>query len=152
MDELTASEARALLASEKVAHIATAAGGEPYVTPISFVIQGDELVFRTVPGRRLDAISVNPRVCIEASTTDEVGNWKSVLVFGDAYFVADADREAEAVAALLEKYSDAAESLLSMAPARPFDPQPVLVAVPLADISGRSSGTGLNPRTRPGRL
>ena len=152
MEELSRAEALELLESERVAHVATAAGGEPYVTPISFVIIGDELLFRTAPGRRLDAITANPRVCIEASRTDEVGNWKSVLAFGDAYVADDPHREVDVVAALLEKYADAAESLLASSPTRPFDPQPVLVAVPLTEVTGRTSGSGLNPRTRPGRL
>ncbi len=152
MDELTREEATELLRSEMVAHVATAADGEPYVTPTSFVVIGDELCFRTGPGRRLDALAANPRVCIEASRTDEAGNWESVLMWGEARVVDDPNREADVVTALLEKYHDAAESLLSLSPARPFDPQPVLVVVPLSEISGRTSGRGFSPRTRPGRL
>ncbi len=152
MDELTAEEARELLRTEMVAHVATAVDGEPYVTPISFVVIGDELLFRTAPGRRLDAITANQRVCVEASRIDQAGNWESVLVWGDAYVADDPNREADVVAALLEKYHGAAESLLSLAPARPFDQQTVLVAVPMSEVSGRTSGRGLNPRARPGRL
>ncbi len=152
MDELSREQAVAVLEAEAVAHVATAVGGEPYVTPISFVVLGDELMFRTTPGRRLDAVKQNPRVCVEASRVDEAGNWESVLVFGDARILDDPNREADVVAALLAKYHEASEGLFSMGGGRPFDPQPVVVAVPLTEVSGRSSGGGLNPRTRPGRL
>ncbi len=152
MEELSRDRAVELLTSEAVAHVATAAGGEPYVTPISFVVLGDELLFRTTSGRRLDALKANPRVCIEASRTDEDGSWESVLVWGDARIVDDPYREADVVAALLAKYHQASEGLFSTGGGRPFDPKPVVVAVPLSEVSGRSSGAGLNPRTRPGRL
>ncbi len=152
MDEMSREQAVALLEAEQVAHVATAAGGEPYVTPISFVLLQDELLFRTVPGRRLDALKQSPRVCVEASRVDEAGNWESVLVFGDARVIDDPNREADVIAALLAKYHGASEGLFSLGGGRPFDPVPVVVAVPLAEVTGRTSGGGLNPRTRPGRL
>ncbi len=150
MEELSRERAVGLLTSEAVAHVATA--GDPYVTPISFVVLGDELYFRTVPGRRLDAIKQDPRVCVEASHVDEAGNWESVLVFGAARLVDDPNREADVIAALLAKYHGASQGLFSLGGGRPFDPQPVAVAVPLTEVTGRSSGGGLSPRTRPGRL
>ncbi len=152
MDELTREQAIDLLQSEAVAHVATAVDGQPYVTPISYVVLGDELLFRTVPGRRLDSIDRNPRVCVEASRLDEAGNWESVVVFGEARRLEDPQRQADVIAALLAKYHDASEGLLSMGGGRPFDPQPVVVAVPLTEVTGRTSGGGLSPRTRPGRL
>lgn len=152
MDELNRSEALELLAELRVGHVATAAGGEPYVTPISYVVLGDELFFRTLPGRRLDALRANPRLCVEASRADDDGNWESVVAWGDAYEVPDPHREADVVEALLAKYHDSTDSLLSFGQARPFDPKPLVVGVPLDTISGRTSGRGLTPRTRPGRL
>ncbi len=151
MDEMSRAEAVAFLEAEAVAHVGTAVGGEPYVTPISFVVAGDEIVFRTVPGRRLDSMRTNPRVCIEVSRVDETGNWRSVLVWGDAYVIEDPNREADAVAALLAKYHES-QGLLSVSGGRPFDPGPVVVAVPIETITGRTSGRGFSQRTRPGRL
>ncbi len=151
MDELSRADSLALLADEKVAHVATAVDGVPYVTPISFVVLYEEIHFRTVPGRRLEELRANPRVCIEVSRTDEEGGWQSVLVWGDAYEVDDANREADVVAALLAKYHDGA-GLFSVPASRPFDPRPLVVAVPIAEITGRTSGRGFTPGTRPGRL
>lgn len=122
------------------------------MTPISYVLLGEELFFRTLPGRRLEALRSNPRVCVEASRSDEDGNWESVIAWGSAYEVDDAYKAADVVAALLAKYHDSTDSLLSFGQARPMDPQPLVVGVPLDAISGRTSGRGLSPRTRPGRL
>ena len=51
-----------------------------YVTPMSFVLMGDEGCSRTKPGRRFEAIESNPMVCIEVSRFDEsTGDWVSVV-------------------------------------------------------------------------
>jgi hypothetical protein len=48
---------------------------------MSFVVDGDRILFRTKPGRRYEAILENPDVSIEASTFDnETGEWSSVFV------------------------------------------------------------------------
>lgn len=152
MDELTRAEALELLAALDVGHVGTAAGGEPYVTPISYIVIGDEVLFRTLPGRRLDALRVNPRVCLEASRSDEDGNWESVIAWGAARELDDPNREADVVSALLSKYHDSSDGLLSFGSSRPFDPSPLVIAVLIDEISGRTSGRGFSPRTRPGRL
>lgn len=152
MNELTPAECRLLLGSLEVVHIAVVtADGDPYVTPISFVLDGNRLAFRTVPGRRLDAIRSHPRVCIEASRVDDLGNWESVVAWGSAAVVEDAGDEAAVVGALFDKYHGRAESLFSY-PAPASSGSPVTVAVELTEMSGRHSGRGSAPRTRPGRL
>ncbi len=152
MDEMNSVEAAAKLESFDVAHIGTAAEGVPYVTPISFVVLGNELLFRTAGGKRMRAIRSHPLVCVEASRWNPDGNWESVIATGEAYVVDDPHREADVVAALLDKYRDATESALAHAGPSPLASPPITVAVPLTEITGRTSGSGLNPRSRPGRL
>lgn len=152
MDDLTTERAKELLETLATGHLGTVLDGDPYVTPISYVVIGEEVLFRTMPGDRLRAITSHPQVCLEASESDFDGNWESVIITGAAYIVEDANRQADVVAALLRKYQADTESLLSFGAGRPFDPEPAVVAVPIATISGRSSGGGLKPRTRPGRL
>ena len=67
-------EARALLASARVARLATAdAEGRPHLVPITFAVDGDDIVTavdhkpkRTSGLRRLANIEVNPRVSVLA--------------------------------------------------------------------------------------
>src|SRR5690554_856039 len=86
MQPLTRVQALDLLTAAPVAHIGVISNGEPYVTPISFVVTGNLIALRTVPGRRLEAIRENPRVCIEASEFDPTsGEWARATVWGSAH-------------------------------------------------------------------
>ncbi|MCU0282008.1 MAG: pyridoxamine 5'-phosphate oxidase family protein [Acidimicrobiia bacterium] len=150
MIELTPGECRAVLEAGRVAHIAQIDGGEPYVTPMSFVVLGGDLVFRTGAGRRLAALRSDPRVCVEVSRPREDAGWESVLVWGRARLVDDPRLEAEAVAALLAKYHT--ESALGFSAPAVYPEERPVVAITPEKITGRASGGGLSAATRPGRL
>jgi nitroimidazol reductase NimA-like FMN-containing flavoprotein (pyridoxamine 5'-phosphate oxidase superfamily) len=153
VNELTAAQCWGLLGSADVATIAVIDDDEPYATPMSFVQRDDMILFRTGPGRRLEAIRNHPRVSLNLYDVDaETGDWHSVNVWGDAEIVHDDDLEADVIAMFLDKY-------------RPFEGPPaswgapelipgtaVVVRVTIDAISGRSSGSDFGPRTRPGRL
>lgn len=152
MEDLSAAEAQKLLETEDVAHIAVSSEGEPYVTPISYVLAEGELLFRTGPGRRLDAIGETPRVCVEVTRYDrDSGDWQSVIAWGEAYLVSEELRSAETVSRLLSKYRHVMGDPLGFGAGMPLS-ESVVVAVRLDRISGRSSGSFLGPKSRPGRL
>lgn len=153
MDELSREEALAILADAPVAHIAMISAGAPYVTPMSFVMDEDTILFRTTAGRKLDALRVDPRVCIEASKFDhESGEWASVIVTGVAIEVDDPKRGERTVELLYKKYSDVLGDPLSRGGLQPITGLPHVVEVDIEEVSGMSSGGGFRRRTRPGRL
>lgn len=150
MDVLSDRECYELLARAAVAHIAVVSDGEPYVTPISFVMGHGEVAFRTVRGRRVAALVDVPRVCLEVSEFDErSGDWRSVIVFGRASVVHDEATAQAVVAGLLKKYRTAVD---------PFGPvsvpggDPVVVRIEIDSITGRRASSFFSTRTRPGRL
>lgn len=68
MDPLARDEALRLLAEEQVAHIGFISEGSPYVTPMPFVVdEGRIVLFRTTGGKKLEALRLEPSVCIEVS-------------------------------------------------------------------------------------
>lgn len=151
MQDLTTDQARQLLSEAMVAHLAVIDEGEPYVTPISFVIVDDAVCVRTGPGRRVDAIAASPRVCVEASEFEvDSGNWRSVIAWGEAELLEDDTETRDIVLALMEKYRSAIGSPLS--PGGAFPETGVIIRIPIERISGRASGSFFSVRTRPGRL
>lgn len=153
MDALTTEETMEILETEPVAHLGTIVDGKPYVTPMSFVVDGDEILFRTMEGKKVDGIRSNPSVCVEVSHFDEEsGSWVSVIARGTATFVEDPGTRQKTVASLFAKYEDVMGSPLSGGGLVPLGGQPAVVAVKIEEISGMSSGRGIHARTRPGRL
>ena len=150
MMELTPDNCWDIIHDERVAHLAQIDDGEPYVTPLSYVIHDGDFLFRTAAGRRVDALRHNPRVCVEISRGKPDGGWESVVFWGDARFVDDPSTEANIVGALLAKYHS--ESVLGFSSPSIFPEERYLIAITPERLSGRASGGGLSTETRPGRL
>lgn len=153
MEPMTEGEALEFLSGAMVAHIGVVSDGEPYVTPMSFVVDGRRILFRTKPGKRLEAIGTDPVVSIEVSKFDETtGVWVSVVVKGRAVERVDDETAARAVELLLEKYKAVLGSPFGHGGLQPMATFPHVVEVPIEVITGMTSGSGFSFRTRPGRL
>ena len=153
MEPLAPEKARSLLETAMVGHLGVVADGEPYVTPISFVVDGNRILFRTKVGRKLAAIDQSPRVCLEICHVDEEsGDWESVLVTGSAQAVDDRPTGELTVHLLYEKYSRWLGSPLDRGGLQTLPGWPQVVAIEIDSISGVSSHDGFSSRTRPGRL
>ena len=153
MEPISDEEAIEFLRDAMVAHLGVVHDGEPYVTPMSFVVDGRRLLFRTKPGKRFEAIEENPRVCVEVSRFDDVsGDWVSVVVKGNAVERTDEPTTSRAVELLLEKYASVLGSPLSTGGLQPMASFPHVLEVSIDEITGLTSGRGFSYRTRPGRL
>lgn len=153
MEPIDQTEAMQFLTESMVAHIGVVTDGEPYVTPMSFVVDENRILFRTKPGKRFEAIDANPAVCIEVSHFDETtGDWISVIVRGKAKERADDETTSRAIGLLLEKYEAVVGTPLGHGGLQPMATFPHVIEVPIDEISGMTSGRGFSYRTRPGRL
>lgn len=154
MEELSQERCRQLLDEEAVGHLGVVTDGDPYVSPISYVVVEGRICFRTASGQRMNALREHPRVCVEVSRFDlGSGDWESVIVWGDAVEVEEDDLAQRIVSALLSKYKDVIGSPLSPGSGGFGVTQAgILMAVPIDVMTGRSSGSFFHIRTRPGRL
>ena len=153
MDALSREEAIAVLEEAPVAHLGLIDGGQPYVTPMSFVLDGERILFRTMAGKKLDALRENPSVCIEASRYDEeTGDWVSVIVTGTARETDEESLKTEVISGLFRKYDKVIGSPLARGGMQPLEGLPHVLVVEIDEISGMASGRGWSRRTRPGRL
>ncbi len=153
MESITVEQAKRFLEESLVAHIGVISEGDPYVTPMSFVMDSDRILFRTKPGKRYEAMLENPVVSIEASTFDnETGDWTSVIVRGRAAEAGDDATITLTVQLLYQKYGTVLGSPLSRGEIQPMASFPHVVQVTIDEITGMTSGGGFAIRTRPGRL
>lgn len=153
MEPITREEALAILKGSPVAHIGVIWNEEPYVAPMSYVVDGNRILFRTMAGKKLEAMRANPTVCIEVSRyDDETGDWVSVIVRGTAREAEDDHTGDTTVTLLLEKYRHVIGSPLSPGGIQPITGLPYVVEVIIEDVTGMSSGRGWAHRTKPGRL
>ncbi|MEE9176936.1 MAG: pyridoxamine 5'-phosphate oxidase family protein [Acidimicrobiia bacterium] len=153
MEPITKARAHEFLEAALVAHIGVVVEGEPYVTPMSFIIHEGRILFRTKPGRRLEGIKTNPVVSIETSTFDETsGDWTSVIVKGNATIEKDDVVVQATLTGLYDKYREILGTPLGRGGIQPIASFPNVVTVEILEISGMSSSGPFSMRTRPGRL
>jgi nitroimidazol reductase NimA-like FMN-containing flavoprotein (pyridoxamine 5'-phosphate oxidase superfamily) len=153
VEPISDEEALQLLAEAWVAHIGVVDDDKPYVTPMSFVLDGRRLLFRTKPGKRFEAIGDNPNVCVEVSRFDEdTGDWVSVVITGTARELTDEATTSRTVELLFNKYEAFLGSPLGHGGLQPMASFPHVIEVTIEEITGMSSGRGFGFRTRPGRL
>ena len=83
-----------LLGSVPLGRLGFVAGGEVVILPVNFVVDGQDVVFRTAAGSKLSAVEVGHYVGFEADSYDATtGTGWSVVVNGLAEIV-ESDEEA----------------------------------------------------------
>jgi uncharacterized protein len=92
-------------------------GDRPYVVPLNFAREGDDLWFHAAKaGHKLDCLRAAPAVCVEVDTfirlctgpracDDWSSSYESVIGFGTAAIVEDPDAKLRGLRALMRKYS-----------------------------------------------
>lgn len=135
-----------ILARASVCRIAMADGGEPYVVPVLFAMDGETLLFHSAPsGRKIDMLQKNNRVCFVVDVPGGVVEgqsfcswsmkYKSVIGFGRASFLDTPEQKDRALAILVKKYSG--EDTFSCAPEALDDVR--VIAVKIESVTGKKS-------------
>ncbi|PWC06003.1 hypothetical protein DF223_13260 [Mycetocola zhujimingii] len=81
--ELTEEHSMQLVADALVGRIVTAVGSVASIHPVSHTVVDGSIYFRTIPGDKLAALTVNAAVLFEADEIGEGSAW-SVIVHGRA--------------------------------------------------------------------
>jgi len=80
--EMSGKECRDLLARQGGGRLACARDNQPYIVPIYFTAEGDNLYCFATLGQKIEWMRLNPLVCIQADEIRSPSEWQSVVVFG----------------------------------------------------------------------
>jgi nitroimidazol reductase NimA-like FMN-containing flavoprotein (pyridoxamine 5'-phosphate oxidase superfamily) len=97
---LSQEEARALLTASRVGRLGCVYEGGPYVVPINYVLDGENIYTHSLPGRKLEALRANPRACLQVDEVIDAYHWRSAIAFGAYEEVTDPTERDRAVRAL----------------------------------------------------
>src|SRR2546423_2032950 len=79
---LSKDESYALLRGSRLARLGCIAEGYPYVVPVNYVFDGEAALVHSLPGRKIEAMRADPRVCLQVDDIEDHMRWKSVLAYG----------------------------------------------------------------------
>src|SRR5689334_23406956 len=101
LHELSREECLGLLARTGIGRVVFTEAALPAAHPVAFLLDGEEVVFRTAGGGKLAAATTGRVVAFEADEVDLASRsgW-SVLGVGEAYEITDPDRLVDLAARL----------------------------------------------------
>jgi nitroimidazol reductase NimA-like FMN-containing flavoprotein (pyridoxamine 5'-phosphate oxidase superfamily) len=97
IQEMTNSEIDEVLAQVGYGHLACARNNRPYVVPIHYAYDKLKIYIYTTDGKKTDIIRDNPQVCLQVEQVVDNGDWRSVIVDGEAERVTDREERENAI-------------------------------------------------------
>jgi nitroimidazol reductase NimA-like FMN-containing flavoprotein (pyridoxamine 5'-phosphate oxidase superfamily) len=76
------TDALAILREGTLGRLGCIVSGWPYVVPVNYFFDGKDIYIHTLPGKKLDALRDNPRVCFQVDEIKDSYNWRSVIAYG----------------------------------------------------------------------
>lgn len=139
ISRMNAEQSYALLRGGRVAHLGLVERGGPYVVPVNYVFDGEYFYFHTLPGRKVNAMRADPRVCVQVDEVRGDFCWKSVVAFGRAEELTGPDARAHALSMLLAIFPHLTpvESLIAGDAAAP---RPLTFRIRLEHVTGLGEG------------
>jgi nitroimidazol reductase NimA-like FMN-containing flavoprotein (pyridoxamine 5'-phosphate oxidase superfamily) len=109
------AELRRILREARVCRLAMSDAGGPYLVPLTFALDGDDLILHSArAGRKIEALRRSPAVCFEVEEGVEVApaatacdfsmRFRTVIGFGDVEFVEDRAERARLLALFAPRY------------------------------------------------
>jgi len=96
------TEAMALLHAGSFGRLGCISADSPYVVPVNYFFDGEDIYIHSLPGKKIDALRSNPRTCLQVDDIKNPYTWRSVIAYGTFEEIAD---EAERRRALARLYS-----------------------------------------------
>ncbi len=140
------AEIKAVIKKANVCRLGMVSGNKPYIVPLCFGYSGGVLYFHgSLKGRKIDLILENPNVCFEFDLLTETVKsenacewsmrYQSVIGFGKAFFIEDAEAKRNAISIIMGQYSDRSfefpENMLKAT---------AVIKVEIESLTGKQSG------------
>lgn len=92
-----------ILHHQIIGHIACHANELTYIVPISYAYDNGCVYAHTHEGMKINMMRQNPKVCFEVYRMENMGNWQSVIAWGNFEEITDKNERAAALNILLKR-------------------------------------------------
>jgi uncharacterized protein len=79
---LKESDSLAILERSSLGRLGCVDQNAPYVVPLNYFFDGKDIYIHSLPGRKIDAMRANSRVCLQVDEITDAFHWRSVIAFG----------------------------------------------------------------------
>lgn len=96
-------EMLALLLRVGFGHLGCTRDNHPYVVPMHYAYDSQDLYFFTTEGTKTDFMSANSEICFQVEEVTNPRRWRSVMVFGQAKRITKPDEMKTALDLIFER-------------------------------------------------
>ena len=104
ISEIGYRESRELLRNQNIGRLGCCRGSMPYVIPVNYFFDGEDIYIHSMPGRKIQIMRANPHVCLHVDEIEDTFNWLSVIAFGLFEEVYDTTERDRILAAMFQKF------------------------------------------------
>ncbi len=80
--ELNKEQINNLLSSQMIGRIACCDLHKPYIVPIAYAFDGNDIYCQTTEGKKVQYMRQNPNICFQVDFSHHFSHWQSVVVYG----------------------------------------------------------------------
>lgn len=80
--ELNEVQINNVLTSQVFGNLACTNTRYPYITPITYIFDGNFIFCQSLEGKKIDIMRKNPNVCFQVDLVIDMNNWQSVIIYG----------------------------------------------------------------------
>ncbi|RDJ03777.1 pyridoxamine 5'-phosphate oxidase family protein [Rhizobium grahamii] len=88
---MTHHECLEMLKASHYGHLACCHNSQPYVVPVYFAFEASVAYSFSMPGRKVEWMRENPKVCLQVEERQLKGSWRSVVLHGEFQELPDND-------------------------------------------------------------
>lgn len=101
---LSEAEAHELIGAGRIGHLGCIVKGEPYVVPINYLVEDGVIYSHSLPGRKIRALRIHPRACLQVEQIRDDFHWRSAIAFGHFGEIQDELERAQVLRKLLTHF------------------------------------------------
>ena len=101
--DMSGGEMTALLSRAAYGHLGVARDGHPYVVPMHYAFDGEDIYFFTTEGTKTEFIEANHEVCFQVEEVADASRWRSVMLTGRAKRLAKSEEVERAMQLITER-------------------------------------------------
>ena len=103
LGELTEFEIEDMLKQQVTGRIGCHADDITYIVPINYVYKDGYVYGHSGPGKKIEMLRKNPKVCFQIDQVDSIVNWKSVVSWGEYQQITRADEMVAAMQLIIKQ-------------------------------------------------
>lgn len=103
IETLGKEDARTLLHRNHFGRLGCVVNGVPYVVPINYLYNGEDVYMHSLPGLKIRAMQTTPEICLQVDEVKDDYNWRSMIAFGEYEEITEAVEREQLLSAMFQK-------------------------------------------------